>query len=170
MKRWGMLGIAVLALAVALRTGATTIQAVRGSDVPTTGQRLDGTWLVMANLDSAPPGAPPTIPSLQTFLPAGALFEASAPSPLRTASGQGQWLRAGSRLFTASFTFLTFDPQGTQTGTERITSSIRLSEDLQEFRHATRIEQFDLGGGVVFSGTASGTARRLPIGEPPPAP
>ena len=170
MKRRWMLGMAALALMAGLGAGAGTIQAVRGSDVPTTGQRLDGTWLITANLDSAPPGVPLTIVMLQTFLPDGAFFETPGPTTRRSPVGHGQWVRASDRLFTATFTFLTFDPQGTQTGLQRITSSIRLSEDLQTFRSVSRNEQFDLDGTVVFSGTATGTAQRLAIGDPPPAP
>jgi hypothetical protein len=155
---------------VAFGAGSGAARVVSGSDVPTTGQRMEGTWLVTANLDSAPPGVPLTILSLQTFLPDGAFFETPAPSPRRSPIGHGQWVRAGDRLFTATFRFLTYDAQGQQTGMQQITSAIRLSDDLQQLRHATRNEQFDLEGRLVFSGTATGAARRLAIGDPPPAP
>jgi hypothetical protein len=135
------------------------------------GQQLDGTWLTMATLDSAPPGVPLTFMTLNTFMPDGAFIEAGRPpSPMRSAIGHGQWVRAGDRLFTATFTFLTFDPRGVQTGIQQITRSIRLSEDLQTFRAVSRNEQFDLEGNRVFSGGATETARRLPINDPPPAP
>jgi len=158
MKRWGMLAISTLGLAAGFGASSGAIRAASGSDVPATGQRLEGTWLYMANLDSAPPGTPLTIVSLQTFMPDGAFFETAAPSPLRSPIGHGQWVRAGDRLFTATFTFLIYDGQGQQAGTQRITSSIRLSEELQEFCHASRNERFDIDGKLVFSGTATGTA------------
>jgi len=171
MTRWWLLGIAVLTLAVGLGAGPGAIQAVRGSDVPTTGQRLDGTWLITANLESAPPGVPLTFTTLNTFMADGAFIEAGGPaSPTRTPIGHGQRVRAGDRLFTATFTFLTFDAQGAQTGMQQITRSIRVSEDLQAFRAVSRNERFDLEGKLVFSGGATETARRLAIGDPPPAP
>ena len=170
MTRW-MLGIAALTLAVGIGAGPGTIRAVRGSDVPTTGQRLDGTWLITAKLDSAPPGVPLTFTTLNTFMADGAFIEAGrAPSPTQTAIGHGQWVRVGDRLFTATFTFLTFDAQGAQTGMQQITRSIRLSEDLQTFRAMSRNERLDLDGNVVSSGTATETAQRLGIGDPPPVP
>jgi hypothetical protein len=170
MKRWWMIGMAALALTLGLSVGSGALRAVSGSDTPTTGQRLEGTWLVTANLDSAPPGVPLTILTLQTFLPDGAFFESPPPTTRRGPIGHGQWVRAGDRLFTATFRFLTYDGQGQQTGMQQITSTIRLSEDLQAFRAVTRNEQFDLDGTLVFSGTATGTAQRLAIGDPPPAP
>ena len=171
MNRWWMIGMAALALTLGLRVGSGTLRAVSGSDTPTTGQRLEGTWLVVPVLDSAPPGVPLTFQTLNTFMADGAFIETGrAPSPLRSTIGHGQWVRAGDRLFTATFTFLTFDAQGAQTGMQRITSSIRLSEDLQTFRTVSRNEQFDLEDHTVFSGTATETARRLGISDPPPAP
>jgi hypothetical protein len=171
MKRWWILGISAMALVGGLGAGLGAVRAVSGSDVPTPGQRMEGTWPVTANLDSAPPGVPSTSTTLNTFLPDGAFIEAGRPpSPVRTAIGQGQWVRAGDRLFTATFTFLTYDGQGQQTGMQQITRSIRLSEDLQAFRAVSRNEQFDLDGTLVFRGGATEMARRLAIGDPPPAP
>ena len=168
--KW-ILGISAMVLVVGLAAGPGVIRAVGGSDVQTTGQRLDGTWLSTATLDSAPLGIPLTFMTLNTFMPDGAFIEAGrAPSPRQTAIGHGQWVRAGDRLFTATFTFLTYDAEGRHTGMQRITRSIRLSEDLQEFRAVARNEQFDLEGNLVFSGGATETARRLAIGESPPAP
>lgn len=171
MKRWWMIGVAALALTLGLSVGAGALRAVAGNDTPTTGQRLDGTWLVVPVLDSAPPGVPLTFQTLNTFMADGAFIDAGrAASPLRSAISHGQWVRAGDRLFTATVTFLTFDAQGTQTGMQQITRSIRLSEDLQAFRSVSRNEQFDMEGNLVFSGSATETARRLTIGDPPPAP
>ena len=160
-----------MVLAVGLAAGPGVIRAVGGSDVQTIGQRLDGTWLSTATLDSAPPGVPLTFMTLNTFMPDGAFIEAGrAPSPRQAAIGHGQWVRAGDRLFTATFTLLTYDAEGRHTGMQQITRSIRLSENLQEFRAVARNEQFDLEGNLVFSGGATETARRLAIGESPPAP
>ena len=171
MKRWWILGMAALTLAVGLGAGTGAIQVARGSETSTTGQRLDGTWLVTVMLDSAPPDVPLTFQTLNTFMPDGAFIEAGRPpSPMRTAIGHGQWVRAGDRLFTATFTLLTFDAEGRQTGMQQITRSIRLSGDLQEFRAVSRNEQFDMDGRLVFSGSATETARRLAIGDAPPAP
>ena len=171
MTRWWMLGMSALALTVGLSAGPGVVRAVRGSDVPTTGQRLEGTWLITANLESAPPGVPLTFTTLNTFMADGAFIEAGrAPAPTQTPIGHGQWVRAGDRLFTATFTFLTYDAQGRHTGMQQITRSIRVSEDLQAFQAVSRNERFDLEGKLVFSGGATETARRLAIGDPPPAP
>ena len=171
MKRWWIVGIATMALAVGIGAGPGLIRAVGGSDVQTIGQRLDGTWLITVNLESAPPGVPLTFQTLNTFMLDGAFIEAGrAPSPRQTGIGHGQWVRAGDRLFTATFTFLTYDAEGRHTGMQRITRSIRLSEDLQEYRAVARNEQFDMEGNLVFSGAATESARRLAIGDPPPAP
>ena len=171
MTRWWIPGMVVLALTVGFGAGPGAIRAVQGGETSATGQRLDGTWLVTANLESAPPGVPLTFMTLNTFMPDGAFIEAGRPaSPTQTPIGHGQWVRAGDRLFTATFTFLTFDPQGTQTGMQQITRSIRLSEDLQAFRAVARNERFDMEGNLVFSGGATETARRLAVGDAPPAP
>ena len=107
---------------------------------------------------------------LNTIMADGALTEAGRPaSPTQTPIGHGQWVRAGERLFTATPTFLTYDTQGARTGMHEITRSIRLSADLQTFRPVSRNERLDLEGKVVFSGTATETARRRGIGDPPPA-
>ena len=171
MTRWWLPGMVVLALTVGFGAGPGAIRAVQGGETSTTGQRLDGTWLVTANLDSAPPGVPLTFMTLNTFMAAGAFIDAGRPaSPTQTPIGHGQWVRAGDRRFTATFTFLTYDEQGRQTGMQQITRSIRLSEDLQMFWAVSRNERFDLEGNLVFSGGATETAQRLGIGAPPPAP
>ena len=171
MKQWWVLSMGALAVVVGLVAGPSALRAVSGSDMPTTGQRLDGTWLITAKLDSAPPGVPSTFMTLNTFMADGAFVEAGRPAgPMRTPIGHGQWVRAGDRLFTATFTFLTYDAEGRQTGMQRITRSIRLSDDLQEYRAVARNEQFDVDGRLVFSGSATETARRLGIGDAPPAP
>jgi len=168
MKRWWLAG-AMAVLAMGLGAGAGTVRAVPGSGLSTVGQQLDGTWLVTANLDAAPPGVPTKFMTLNTFFPDGALIDAGRPAaPTRTPIGHGQWVRAGDRLFTATFTFMTYDEAGQQTGMQQITRSIRLSEDLQEFRAVARNEQFDLEGKLVFRGGATETARRLAVGDPPP--
>lgn len=170
MKRWSMIGIAAMALAAGLAANLGATRAVSGSDTSTAGQRLDGTWLTTANLESAPPGVPPTFQTLHTYMPDGAFFETAGPMPTRSPIGHGQWVRSGDRLFTATFTFLTYDGQGRQLGMQRITRSIRLSEDLQEYRAVARNEQFDLEGKLLFSGGATEIGRRLPIGDAPPVP
>lgn len=169
MTRWWVLGITAMALVLGFGAGA--IRTGEGSAMQTDGQQLDGTWLIAVTLESAPPGVPLAFTTLNTFTADGALIEAGMPAaPVRTPIGHGQWRRAGDRLFTATFTFLTFDGQGRQTGMQQITRSIRLSDDRQEFRAVSRNEQFDMDGKVVFSGSATETARRLAIGSPPPAP
>ncbi|MGD9892976.1 MAG: hypothetical protein AB7R89_26010 [Dehalococcoidia bacterium] len=170
MKRWWIFGMAALVAAVGIGGSMAAVRSVSGSDVPTAGQRLDGTWIVTANLDSAPPGVPLTFMALNTFFPDGGFIETNQTTPIRSPVGHGQWVRAGDRLFSATFTFVTFDAQGVQTGIRQVTRSIRLSEDLQTFRAVARNDQFDLEGNLVFSGGATETARRLPINDPPPAP
>jgi hypothetical protein len=174
MKRWWALAFSALALVAGAWAGPGVTRAAWGNEMSTTGQRLDGTWIIAVTLDSPTPSRSPDMPltfaALNTFFPDGALIEAGGPNPTRSPVGHGQWVRVGDRQFTATFVFNTFDGQGKPTGLQRVTRSIRLSENLQEYGAVSRIEALDTKGNLKFTGAATETARRLAIGDPPPAP
>ena len=168
MKRWSLLQLAGLApaaagLALAGRAHAAP-PAAPGADLSPLGQQLEGTWMLTVRIDGPPPpGVPPVLPAMNTFLPGGALFETGAGSSAR-GPGHGQWVRTGDREFAATFAFFRFDQAGKPLGAQRVTRAIRLNEGLDELRAEARFEVADLQGTVTARGRATETGTRLLIG------
>ena len=170
MKRWSLLQLAGLApaaaagLAVAGRAHAAP-HAAPEADLSPLGQQLEGTWMLTVRLDGVPPpGVPPVIPAMNTFLPGGALFETGAGLATRS-PGHGQWVRTGDREFAATFAFFRFDPAGRPLGAQRVTKVIRLDEGLDELRAEARFELTDPDGTVTTRGRATESGTRLRIAQ-----
>ena len=91
MKRWSLLQLARLAPVAAAGVAlAGRAHAAPAADLSPVGQQLEGTWMLTIQFVGAPPpGVPPVLPVMNTFLPGGALLETGANMTTRS-PGHGQ--------------------------------------------------------------------------------
>ena len=165
MTRWVMLGLTAVLAAAGLSLSPQALRAVRGSEQPTLGQQLEGTWLLTVSRDMAPPGEPLIFPTTLTFLPGGAYLETPSFVAGRTTPGHGQWVRTGDREFRGSFLHFRTNPTGAFIGMTKVTQTLRLSEDLQELYATALIQVLDAEGTVLGTARATSAGRRMSIGE-----
>ena len=182
--------LALLALVVALSGTATaagllvtskqikdgTIQTVDISksaqaqlkSTGSTGNTVEGSWIVSVTRVNPPANVPPTFESLMTFDPGGSLTEASNTGTALRGPAHGVWERIDGRSYATTMLFFRFNPQtGAFLGTQKV-STMRLSQDGQTFEAVSLAAQYDPDGVLTLGGLrATETGERIDV-EPIP--
>ena len=100
-----------------------------------------------------------------TFNAGGTMSEygiGAGSSPALRSPGHGEWRREqGWNSYSFAFMFYRYDPAGTLLGTQKITGTLQLADNGDEFATASVIEGFDLAGNVVNSGCATAAGTRF---------
>ena len=147
---------------LALIVSAVTASGAFSAGVKTSpvGQQLNGTWTTTVTLTDAPPNVESSFRALDTFLPGGGLLvSSSAANPALRSLAHGEWIRTGNRQFASTFVWFRFDATGSFVGTQRVTRTINLAQNLHSFQSTDTIEVIAPTGAVLATihGTEAGT-------------
>ena len=152
-RRWALLVAGLLVATTAL--GLADVAQANGDP-------LEGVWSVQVTILSTcgPTGVPVgALPSIITFTRDGKVIETPGtplvgPLPiLRVSPGLGAWQHEGGRHYSGAFTFFRVNvPANTFAGSQKITESITLSKDADEFTATGTAEVFDTNGNLVSTG------------------
>jgi hypothetical protein len=159
---------AVVALLATAAIAAGAVSTASGDDSNgSAGNQLAGTWRVTVNR----PAPLPPLTSLQIFTDDGSVIEdASEWSATRTPAF-GSWERIEGRLYANTTVFFRFNPQtGALLGSQKISRTIRLSEDGQSVAIVARVSVLDPDGNVLATFPAAASGTRMPVERIPDQP
>jgi len=153
---------------VALLASATTVlvvQACGGSAEAANGDPADpieGVWdSTVTNKDCASGAVLRTFKGISSFQHGGALVaDNSMPVPSRGV-GLGVWKAGAGRDYTASFTFMRFNPDGSLAGSQSVVRTLTLSADAHSITGTIAAQQFDTAGAPTLAICASESGVRL---------
>ena len=153
-----MFAVALLSAAALAGTAATTLGGAGKAG------KLEGTWLVQVTIRDCQTSAelgPPFV-SLLSFARGGTLTETTSRfSPARRGPAHGLWERTGPNTYRAvSYAFL-YSAEGAWTGTQKLTQTIVIGDDQNEFQVEASNETTDPNGNVVMTGCATAIGHRL---------
>ena len=141
-----------------------------GAQPHTTGQQLEGSWLVDVSPDT-PPGVPPlaSFKALFTYTHDGIVIENDVTSPPAvgplagsvTSSGHGEWARIGDRQFTVTTIKLAY-ANSKLVATLRATGTLTLNDTLAGYTSTFKGEFRDPNGNLILATT--GTTQGVRIG------
>jgi len=157
MKVAAVMGLAAL-LGVALLRATVT-----GQD--TGNGKIEGTWMVTVNIDNPPPGVPPVVQAMESYIRGGRFLETGSSSSIRRGPGHGEWLQTGHREFTSTFRFFRFDANGSYAGFQKNTRTIQLSSDGTNYTATAKVENFDTNGNLLGTTSATETAQRMEVNQ-----
>ncbi len=160
-RTWSVIGLVSL-------IAAGAIVAVAGAGTGSkAGNQIAGTWKVTVN---RPAPAPP-LTSLQVFTGTGSVVETANEWPATRTEAYGSWERIAGRLYANTTVFFRFNPQtGAYLGSQKISRTIRLSQDSKTFTLVARVNVLDPAGNVVASFIATATGERMGVERIPELP
>jgi len=163
LNRFGLAGLAALALATALAVSPRTTVSAQ-SEQGASGKGLEGTWRVEVTLRDCNTGAALASPfrSLLTFARGGTMAETTAHiSPALRTPGRGIWQQIEDRTFTSTFEAFLFNPAGVFTNTQRLTQTIEIGDDPNVWTANAHNEIFDTNNNLVMSGCSTAVGHRM---------
>jgi hypothetical protein len=99
---------------------------------------------------------------LFTFAKGGALTVTTAGQfPALSTPGLGVWRHTDDGTYTAVFEAFVFSPAGAWVQTHRVTRSIEIGNDPNEFADTVKLDIFDTFGHPIATGCATSVARRF---------
>jgi hypothetical protein len=124
---------------------------------------LEGTWHVQVTVRDCQTGAVlRTFPALFAFAKGGTVTNTTAgQSPAIFTPGFGVWRHTQDRTYTAVSEAFVFDPTGVWIQTHRLTRSIELEGDADEFTDSINLEIFDTSGNLITTGCGTSVATRF---------
>ena len=124
---------------------------------------LEGTWRVQVTVRDCQTGAVlRTFPALFAFAKGGTVTNTTAgQSPALFTPGFGVWRHTQGRTYTAVLEAFVFDPTGVWIQTHRLTRSIELDGDADEFTDSINLEIFDTSGNLITTGCGTSVATRF---------
>ncbi len=160
-------GLALLAALVL--SGAVSRQVARAQESErqerseSPARKIEGTWRVQVTLRNCQSGeALRTFPALLTFAQGETLTgTTTAFSPALRSPDHGTWEQTGGRNFRAVTDAFIFNPAGAWVMTQRITQTIRIGGDPEEFHSDAKVEFFDTSGNLTSTGCATAVAHRF---------
>ena len=155
--RTATLGLAgVLALAAGLTAKAQSESAASDNG-------LEGVWRLQVTVRNCQTGDPlRTFPALFSFHRGGTLTVTTAgQSPGLFTPGLGVWHQTGANTYSAVSEAFVFSPGGTWIQTHRLTRSIEISNEADEFTDTVKLEIFGTGGDLIATGCATSVASRF---------
>jgi hypothetical protein len=126
-------------------------------------RKIEGVWDVRVTRRDCQTGEPTPMPPnrvMNMFIRGGTLLETGG-RPTARGPGLGTWQYLGGRRYSAVFRFFRFNPDGSFAGTRKVTRTIELSRDENEFTATASDELFDANDNVIETGCATETATRL---------
>jgi hypothetical protein len=161
----GKLTLAAVMLALVFMSSLITVSLpTRAADQSRQGgnlkRTLTGNWMVTVTRINPAPGQAPNFLTLVTYFEDGNLLHESNSADFNGA-GRGNWERTGQREFKLAFTFFRFDSDRTYLGIRRVTSTITLSADGNEYEADSVGEDFDPSGNLQKTLLATGVGHRL---------
>lgn len=155
-------GIAALVLTVMLVLGSG-LTARTQSENEGAHRRLQGTWRVQLTVRNCQTGAElRTFPILFTFAQGGTLIAATAgQSPALFTHNLGVWAHTDGNTYGAASETFVFNPAGAWIQTHRLTRTIELSDDANEFTETVAVQIFDTNRNLLGTGCATSVARRF---------
>ena len=140
-------------LALGLAAWQTTLSA---QDTHT----IKGTWAVNVNVTNCQTGAViRTVHSLQLYSRDGSLNE-TANTFLR-GSSVGVWTQTGDHMYSDTFWFFRYKPDGTFASTAQAADAIVLSDDGNTYTSTGTVQDFDANNVLLSTGCVTHTATRL---------
>ena len=122
--------------------------------------RIEGVWAVRVTILQCDTGNPiRDVRAMNMFTHGGTLTE-TATSFLR-GSSLGTWHQVGAQDYTAIFRFFRFNADGSFAGATKVTRTIELCRDANEFTATSSFENFDANDNLIATGCARETASRF---------
>jgi hypothetical protein len=124
---------------------------------------IEGVWQTTVTQRNCQTGdAIKTSRGLVAYHAGGTISETStALPPALRSPGFGVWEKEGHSTYSASFMFQRFSPDGTFTGTQKITSTIVVGGRGSTYNTNTSIQVFDANNNLLGTGCATATATRF---------
>ena len=125
--------------------------------------RIEGTWRVQLTVRDCQTGAAlRTFPALFIFGNGGTLsFTTAGQPPALSTPGVGVWGHAGGNNYSAVSETFVFSPAGVWIQTHRLTRTIELSSDANEFTDTVALQIADTNGSLIATGCATSAGRRF---------
>lgn len=126
-------------------------------------RKLEGTWRVQVTIRNCQTGAEvTTFPSLLTFARGGTLVETTTgASPTLRGPGHGFWQHIRGQKYDAVFEAFLFNPAGTWTGRQKVTQTITIGADKDQWNANAATEFFDTNGNPTMTGCATAVGQRM---------
>ncbi len=127
-------------------------------------KKIEGVWDVRVTRRDCQTGAPSPMPPnrvMNMFIRGGTLLETSRGVPTSRGPGLGTWQHLGGRSYSAVFRFFRFNTDGSAAGSRKVTRTIELSRDANEFTATASDELLDANDNLIQTGCATETATRL---------
>ena len=155
-------GITALVLAVMLILGSGSATSAQSEDAGSH-KRLEGVWRFQVTVRNCQTGEPlRTFPALFTFAKGGTLTVTTAGQfPALSTPGLGVWRHTDGDTYSAVFEAFVFSPAGAWIQTHRITHSIEVGDDADEFADTVKLEIFGTTGNLIATGCGTSAARRF---------
>jgi hypothetical protein len=124
---------------------------------------LEGTWSVQVTVRDCQTGAVlKTFPALFAFAKGGTVTNTTAgQSPALFTPGFGVWRHTQGQTYAAVLEAFVFDSTGAWIQTHRVTRSIELAGDADEFTDSINLEIFDTSGNLITTGCGTSVATRF---------
>ena len=124
---------------------------------------LEGTWRVQVTVrDCQTGGAQRTFPALFTFAKGGTLTVTTAGQlPALSTTGLGVWRHTDGHTYSAVSEAFVFSSAGAWTQTHRLTRTIEIGNDANEFTDTVALKIFDTSGNLIVTGCATSVASRF---------
>ena len=155
-------GTAALVLAGMLVLGSRLAARAQAQDAGSH-QGLEGVWRVQVTVLNCQTGvALRTFPALFTFAKGGTLTATTAgQSPALFTPNLGVWRRTDDHTYSAVSEAFVFSPAGAWIQTHRLTRTIEIGDDPDEFTDTVNLEIFDTTGNPIGTGCATSVAHRF---------
>lgn len=117
-------------------------------------RKIEGVWDVLVSRRDCQTGHPsPTPPNrvMNMFIRGGTLMETGG-RPTTRGPGLGTWQHLGGRRYSAVFRFFRFNTDGSSAGSRKVTRTIELSRDANEFTATASDELFDADDNLIQTG------------------
>jgi hypothetical protein len=137
-----------------------SLPPVTRADETNEDRKPTGTWMVTVTRVNPPPTFAPTFLSLMTYFNDGNFIEESNTSSIRS-THRGNWERIGHQQFTRSSISFRFDAARNYLGTSRLTATVTLSEDGNQFQGTGVLESFDGSGNLLTTAQSTEVGQRL---------
>ena len=124
---------------------------------------LEGTWRVQLTVRDCQTGqALRSFPSLFAFAKGGTLtYTTAGQLPSATTTGLGVWKHTNGHSYSAVSEVFIFSPAGAWIQTHRLTRSIEIDNDADEFTDIVALQIFDTSGNQLVAGCATSVGSRM---------
>jgi hypothetical protein len=123
---------------------------------------LEGTWHVQVTVSDCHGTVLRTFPALFAFAKGGTVTNTTAGQfPALFTTGFGVWQHTTDHSYSAVSEAFVFSPAGAWIQTHRLTRSIELDKDADEFTDTIKLEIFDTSGNLIVTGCGASVATRF---------